>query len=292
MTHDARPAAAPGPGATPDTGLFGPGSMSWRLHADPLIGVAGLRALLLQSLHPVVAHGFAAHSDYRREPWARLMRTADFVAVTTFGSTDQVREAARRIRRAHADSPFVDPGDGSLRRVDEPELLLWVHACLVDSVLAVTRRGGLQLSRGESDAYVQEQVQAGVLLGVDPGAAPRTTADLAAYLEQVRPALHLSEPAAEAVSLVLSPPIHPLLELLTPARAGWASLAGVAFATLPGWARELFPAPRPADAVVPAAAVTSSLRALRRTGVGVSSLVPSLARSPHEREARRRLRIA
>lgn len=286
------PDAAPVPGAVPDTGLFGPGSMSWRLHADPLIGVAGLRALLLQSLHPVVAHGFAAHSDYRRQPWTRLLRTADFMAVTTFGSTPEVRTAARRVRRAHADSPFVDPGDGRLRRVDEPELLLWVHACLVDSVLAVTRRGGLELSAAQSDAYVTEQVRAGMLLGVDPRTVPRTTADLSAYLHLVRPSLRLSEPAAEAVSMVLSPPIHPLLELLTPARAGWASLAGVAFATLPPWASELFPPPRPTDAVVPAAAVTSSLRALRRTGVGVSSLLPALTRSPQAGAARRRLRIA
>ena len=148
-----RRAPCPPRGRAPgDPGLFGPGSVSWRVHADPLMAVGGLRALLLQSLHPVVAHGFAAHSGYREQSWGRLMRTADYVALTTFGSTGQVEAVAGHVRRAHAGSPFVDPGDGSRRRIDEPELLLWVHACLVDSMLVVTRRGGLGLSDAEADA--------------------------------------------------------------------------------------------------------------------------------------------
>lgn len=288
----ARARAASWPG-TADPGLFGPGSVSWRVHADPLMAVGGLRALLLQSLHPVVAHGFAAHSTYREESWGRLLRTADHVAVTTFGSTAQVEAAAAHVRRAHAGSPFVDPGDGSPRRIDEPDLLLWVHACLVDSMLTTVRRGGLALDDDEADAYVAEQVRAGALLGVDPARAPRDQAGLAAYLRDVRGGLRLSEPAREAVAVVLAPPIHPLLELLTPARVGWSSLAGLAFATLPVWAREMFPRPlRSGGAVVPQAAVTSSLRALRRTSRGVGALVPSLARSPHETQARQRLGLS
>jgi uncharacterized protein (DUF2236 family) len=277
---------------TADPGLFGPASVSWQVHGDPLMAVGGLRALLLQSLHPVVAHGFEAHSGYRQESWSRLLRTADYVALTTFGSSTQVQAAAGYVRRAHADAPFVDPGDGSQRRIDEPELLLWVHACLVDSMLSVVRRGGLRLSPGDADRYVAEQVRAGALLGVDPAQAPTTVAGLHAYFEAVRPRLHLTAPAREAVAVVLAPPIHPLLELMTPARIGWSSLAGLAFATLPPWARAMFPRPlRSGSAVVPAAAVTSSLRALRRTGRGVGSMVPVLARSPHERAARRRLHL-
>lgn len=277
--------------ARSDPGLFGPGSVSWRVHGDPLMAVGGLRALLLQSLHPVVAHGFGAHSGYREESWSRLIRTADYVALVTFGSSGQVQAAAGHVRRGHANAPFVDPGDGRERRIDEPELLLWVHCCLVDSMLTVTRRGGLDVDDAEADRFVAEQVRAGVLLGVDPDDAPTSTAELAAYFERVRPGLHLSDPAREAVSMVLAPPIHPLLELMTPARIGWSSLAGLAFATLPGWARSMFPVPlRSSSALVPAAAVTSSLRTLRLTGRGVGSLVPVLARSPHERAAIRRLR--
>ncbi|MFC3686719.1 oxygenase MpaB family protein [Aquipuribacter hungaricus] len=283
----ARPAGWAG---TADPGLFGPHSVSWRVHGDPLMAVGGLRALLLQSLHPVVAHGFAAHSGYREESWGRLLRTADYVSLTTFGSTAQVEAVAGHVRRAHAGSEFVDPGDGSRRRIDEPELLLWVHTCLVDSVLVTTRRGGLDLTEDEADTFVAEQVRAGELLGVDPAAAPRSQAGVAAYLAGVRGSLHLSAPARDAVAMVLAPPIHPLLELLTPARLGWSSLAGLAFATLPAWARDMFPAPlRTGGAVVPQAAVTSSLRALRRTGRRVGSVVPALAQSHHEAQARRRL---
>lgn len=278
---------------TADPGMFGPDSVSWRVHGDPLMAVGGLRALLLQSLHPVVAHGFAAHSGYKQDSWGRLTRTADYVATTTFGSTAQVDSVAAHVRRAHAGSPFVDPGDGTRRRIDEPELLLWVHACLVDSMLSTVRRGGLELTDREADAYVDEQVRSGVLLGVDPDQAPHDQASLAAYLTEVRPRLRLSPPAREAVSVVLAPPIHPLLELMTPARIGWTSLAGLAFACLPDWAREMFPAPlRTGGAIVPQAAVTSSLRTLRRTGRGMGSLVPALAQSPHERQARRRLGLA
>ncbi len=281
------PARWPGTG---DPGLFGPDSVTWRVHGDPLMGVGGLRALLMQSLHPVVAHGFAAHSGYREQSWSRLVRTADYVSLTSFGSVPQVEAVAGHVRRAHAGSPFVDPGDGTLRRIDEPELLLWVHTCLVDSMLSATRRGGLPLSEADADRYVAEQVRAGELLGVDPAAAPRSQAEVRTYLSGVRPLLRLSEPARQAVSVVLAPPIHPLVELLTPARAGWTSLAGLAFATLPAWAREMFPLPlRTGSSVLPDAAVTSALRLLRRTGQGVGSLVPPLARSPYEVQARRRL---
>ena len=276
-----------------DPGLFGPGSVSWRVHADPLMAVGGLRALLLQSLHPVVAHGFAAHSGYREDSWGRLLRTADYVALTTFGSTGQVEAVAAHVRLAHAGSAFVDPGDGSRRRIDEPELLLWVHVCLVDSMLAVTRRGGLALSGAEADAYVSEQVRAAELIGVDAAVAPRSRADVEDYLAEVRPGLSLSRPARDAVATVLAPPIHPLLELLTPARMGWSSLAAVAFACLPPCARAMFPAPlRMGSAVVPQAAVTSTLRRLRRTGRGVGTLLPALASSPHQKQARRRLGLA
>ncbi|MFC5380645.1 oxygenase MpaB family protein [Aquipuribacter nitratireducens] len=284
-------APAPGAqGAVPaDPGLFGPTSVTWRVHADPLMAVGGLRALLLQSLHPEAAEGFAAHSRYRDEPWSRLVRTADFVALTTFGSTEQVLRAAAHVRRAHDRAASRDGG----RRLDDPRLLLWVHCCLVDSMLHVVRRGGLRLDAAEADRYVAEQVRVAALLGVDPAHVPDDVAGLRGYLLDSRASLRLCPAAREAVAVVLAPPLPALLEYATPARAGWSSLVGTAFASLPGWARALFPAPwRAAAAVAPPAAVTSSLRALRLAGHGVQALVPALRGSPHEREARRRLGLA
>lgn len=269
-------------------GLFGPGSASWRVHGDPLMAVGGLRALLLQSLHPVVAQGFDVHSSYRENPWPRLLRTADFVALTTFGSLRRVEAAATYVRSAHAQDPFTDPRTGREHRLDDPELLLWVHCCLVDSMLAVTTRGGLRLGIGGADRFVAEQVRAGELLGMDPTNAPTSTAELKSYLRRMRPELGLSAEAREAVAVVLAPPMHPALELLTPARIGWGSLAALAYATLPAWARDLFPLGAGSRAV-PQVAVTATLRTLRRTGQGVQTVVPALRRSPHEAAARRRL---
>lgn len=280
----------PLPRRSGDPGLFGPGSVSWRVHGDPLMAVGGLRALLLQSLHPVVAQGFDSHSNYRDNAWPRLLRTADFVALTTFGSVDRVDRAAAYVRRAHAGRAFLDPRTGREHRLDDPDLLLWVHCCLVGSMLAVTTRGGLDLDADEADRFVAEQVRAGALLGMDAAGAPVSTAELADYLEEMQPELYLTAEARDAVAIVLAPPIHPVLELLTPARIGWSSLAALAFATLPSWARALFPAPMAsATGVLPQVAVTGALRTLRRTGRGVQTIVPVLRRSPHETDALRRL---
>ena len=75
--------ADPVPG---DPGLFGPGSITWRVHGDPIMWIAGLRALLLQALHPAAMAGVLSHSDFRADPWGRLFRTADYVGVVSFGS--------------------------------------------------------------------------------------------------------------------------------------------------------------------------------------------------------------
>lgn len=294
------PSRGSGPAAAPvgeaaaepsaDPGLFGPGSASWRVHGDPLMAVGGLRALLMQSLHPAVAQGFDSHSSYRENAWPRLLRTADFVALTTFGPVGRVAAAAAHVRQAHAARRFTDPRTGRDQHLDDPELLLWVHCCLVDSMLAVTTRGGLRLGAGGTDRFVAEQVRAGVLLGVDAASAPTSTAELAAYFEKVRPGLHLTAEARDAVAVVLAPPIHPVLELLTPARIGWSSLAALAFATLPAWARALFPVPMASGSgLLPQIAVTGALRTLRRTGRSVQTVVPVLRRSPHEAAAMRRL---
>lgn len=255
--------------------------------------VGGLRALLLQALHPVAAHGFAAHSRYRDDPWPRLLRTADFVALTTFGTTAEVARAAGRVRAGHARASFVDPDDGSTRRIDEPELLLWVHCCLVDSMLGVTRAGGLRLSAAEADRYVAEQVRAAALLGLDPAVVPDDRAGLDKYFRDVRPRLRLCAPAGEAVSVVLAPPMPAALELVTPARAGWSTLVALAFSTLPVWARAMFPGSS-ARAAGPLrrTAVSASLRAVRRSGMALSALAPSVVTSPHEQAARHRLLIA
>lgn len=264
--------------------------MSWRVIGDPLSGVAGLRALLQQSLHPIVTQGFAAHSRYRTESWARLIRTADFVALATFADTATVQATAAKVRRGHR-LGWTDPETGTQRRLDDPDLLAWVHCCIVDAMLDVTVRGGLRLSGADQDLFVAEQRRFGALVGLDPDALPDDRSSLAAYFRDMLPQLRLTPAAHDTVATLLAPPLPTRLELLTPARIGWSAVAALSFGTLPRWARQLFPLPE-GYAPVTDAAVTSGLRGLRRTATGVRVFAPHIGRSPHEQAARRRLALA
>ncbi|MEU2630727.1 oxygenase MpaB family protein, partial [Kitasatospora sp. NPDC007106] len=92
--------AAEGP-RIPAEGLFGPESVTWRVHADPAMLLGGLRALLLQALHPLAMAGVSQHSAFREDPWGRLDRTAAFIGAVTYGTGEEAREAVDRVRRVH-----------------------------------------------------------------------------------------------------------------------------------------------------------------------------------------------
>jgi len=246
--------------------------------------------MLQQALHPVVVSGFQAHSRWAAQPWSRLTRTADFVALATFGDSATVAAAAAGVRRGHRHE-FTDPQTGRTRRLDEPELLAWVHCCLVDSFLDVSVRAGLRLSAAEQDTFVAEQVRFGELVGLQARDLPQDRAELAAYFAAIRPSLRLTPPACDAVATLLAAPLPPSVELLTPARLGWTALGALAVGSLPPWARAMFPIPIGVEPLT-AGAVTAGLRALRLTTTGLRVAVPGAGRGPHERAARARLRVA
>jgi uncharacterized protein (DUF2236 family) len=273
---------------TPDTGLFGPASVTWRLHAEPLLGLAGLRALMLQALHPQAASAVGQHSTFREDVWGRLARTSDYVGVVTFGTTTQALTAAARVRALHATMSAVDPVSGRGYRVDEPELLLWVHCCLADSVVDVLRRSGVPLDAAAADRYVAEQVSSAVLMGLEPDDVPADTEALESYLRDVRPRLAATAVAREEVSYVVVPPIPARYAAV--ARPGWAVVAGLAFAALPSWARRMYSMPDlPGAAALHGAATTVALHAVRASLRGVQGVVPPLREGPHLRSARQRL---
>src|SRR4051794_7996544 len=168
-------------------GFFGPESVTWRVHADPASSVGGLRALLLQALHPVAMDGVAHNSEFRSQPWPRLMRTAAYVNTLTFGTRRDALRAVRRVRGIHRRLGGTEQTTGRAYRVDDRDLLLWVHCCEVDSLLSVTRRAGLQLEDDDADRYVAEQVTAASLIGIDAGDVPSSVAELDAYFERIRP---------------------------------------------------------------------------------------------------------
>ncbi|PMR60106.1 DUF2236 domain-containing protein [Verrucosispora sp. ts21] len=230
-----------------DAGLFGPGSVSWKLHAEPILFVAGLRSLYLQALHPRAMAGVAQNSNYRQDAWGRLIRTANYVGTALYGTTAEAEEAGRRLRRLHARMTAVDPATGERFRIDEPDLLRWVHVTEVESFLDTGRRAGVPLDAAEVDAYYTEQRRVAALVGLDPQTVPGTAAEVAEYYRQVRPELRMTREAAETALFLTAPPLPWKLSLpariglnLSPARWAYLGIAGTALALLPAWARRLY----------------------------------------------------
>jgi uncharacterized protein (DUF2236 family) len=231
-----------------DVGLFGPHSVTWKLHREPVLLIGGLRSLYLQALHPRAVAAVAQNSGYRADPWGRLMRTSEYVGTVVYGSTEQVQAAGSRIRRIHARMAATDPRTGERFRIDEPDLLRWVHVAEVESFLTTARRAGLRLTTDEIDGYYTEQLRAAELVGLDPSTVPATAAEVAAYYEDMQPDLGLTKDSAEAALFLTVPPVpdnwggRPLRLGLTlgPTRWAYLGVAGTAFALLPPWARKMY----------------------------------------------------
>ncbi|MER6996702.1 oxygenase MpaB family protein [Streptomyces sp. NPDC000410] len=234
-----------------DPGLFGPDSVTWQMHGDPMMWVAGVRALYLQALHPRAVRGVMANSDFRRDAWGRLIRTADFVGTITYGTVAAAEKAGARVRKIHR-----------MLGVDEPDLLLWVHCAEIDSYLHVGRRSGFPLSDAQADRYVGEHRVSARLVGLDPAGVPASTAELAAYFEAVRPQLAVGADARTVDGFLRRPPVH---TLLVPARELlWRRVAALAYDALPPYAHALYGRPAPApDRVTRRLATTgTTLRAI------------------------------
>lgn len=266
-----------------DLGYFGPHSVTWRLHADPVLWVGGLRALFLQALHPLAMAGVAQHSGFRGDPWGRLFRTADFIGIASYGTRAEADRAAARVRQQHTRYTGVEPESGATYRATDPDLLLWVHCCLVDSFLTTARRAGLRLTSAEADRYVAEQVRAAALVDVPVELPPRTVAELDAYFTRTRPELRLTEAARSAARFVLLPPMPLAAQLVTPVRPVWAGVAGLAFGLLPRWARRLYRMP---GLPVTDVAATLGVRWLR---LATRAVPPSVREGPNYKQAKARL---
>ena len=192
--------------------------------------IGGIRALLLQSLHPLAMAAVAGHSDYRGDPWGRLQRTSYFLAVTTFGRASDAQEAIGRVRAIHQRITGTAP-DGRPYAAADPHLLTWVHIAEADSFLRAHAHFGAQpLDQAGRDGYVADLAGIGAALGVpDP---PRTEAELAARITRYQAELAATAQAREAARFLLLKPPLPLL-----ARAPYTVLAAAAVSLLPGWAR-------------------------------------------------------
>lgn len=264
--------------ASADGGLFGPASVTWRVMAEPVMWVAGFRALYLQALHPRVMRGTWQHTAFAnpKEAWGRFIRTTEFVRVRTYGSLAEVERVGRRVRKIHASLRGVDE-DGTEFRLDEPELLLWVHCGEVSSYADVASRAGLGLSRPELDAFVAEQRQAATVVGLEPEMAPASMAELDEYFRQMRPRLRATSEARSALLRSLNPTIpaqYLPLKLLVP------GLTSLGFASLPRWARRLYGVPATPLADL---AATAGLRALGESTSRIPLPAPPGVRAARER---------
>jgi uncharacterized protein (DUF2236 family) len=240
---------------TPGPRWFPEGAPIRQVHGDASMFVGGVRALLLQSLHPLAMAGVAAHSGYKGDPWGRLARTSHFLAVTTFGPADDAEAMVRRIRAVHAKVRGTAP-DGRPYAASDPHLLRWVHIAEIDSFLTAHERFGQhRLDAAGRDRYVAETARVAEALGaVDP---PRSEAGLRDQIEAYRPELEGTPAAREAARFILlTPPLPPL------ARAPYAAIAGAAVEMLPRWARAGLALP-PVPAVVARPAGALMTRTIR-----------------------------
>ena len=225
-----------------DDGLFGPRSIVWRVNRDRSFPLAGMRSLMVQALHPLAMAGVAQHSNWRLDPFGRLAATSSYLLTTTYGDTASALAAAAWVRKIHVHVRGTDAETGLAYSAEDPALLLWVHAGMVDSVVTVAQRYGRPLSSVDADRYVAEMVRFAEIVGVPREDVPTTVRALRGYIESV--GLRQATPAAtDAIKIVLDPPEMEEDDM----RALWRELGQVAVGTLPDWAREMygFQAPPP-----------------------------------------------
>lgn len=220
-----------------DTGYFGKGSAAWAVHGSLPTLVGGVRALLMQALHPGALAGVSEHSRYEADPLGRLAGTTQWLTVVTFGDTAMADRECARVRGMHRKVKGTYPVDGERREYSamDPDLLRWVHVAFTDSFLTTHRVWGGPIPGGE-DAYVREWAKAGELVGViDP---PRSVAQLNDQIRDFGPELRGDETAWKTVDFIRSAPV-PL-----PAKAPYSLLFAGAVATIPDTHRRLLKLPR------------------------------------------------
>ncbi|HEY3736348.1 MAG TPA: oxygenase MpaB family protein [Jatrophihabitans sp.] len=255
-----------------DVGYFGPDSVTWRVHGEPATMVGGLRALLLQALHPDAMQLLYARSNFQDDPWARLQRTVRYVVTVSFGARAEVDAAAAQVRSVHHRLGIADPGQ-----------LAWVHACQVDSFLSAARAAGVRLGPAEEDRYVAEQAVAASLVEVPAELTPQTVDELDRYMARMRSQLACTPEAREAARTVIAPSLPVPAKYVVPARFGWTIISLLAVGLLPDWARRMYRVPPiPGTTFV----ATGGMRVLRRT---VQMLPDRFREGPAYRAAKARV---
>ena len=184
-------------------GLYPEDSITRRVNRENVLLLGGGRALLMQLAHPKVAAGVDEHSDFRTRPIQRLRRTIRMTMAIVFGDRETALAAARVVNQSHGRVR------GAGYRALDPELLLWVHATLVDSALVTYETFVKPLSVSEREAFFQESKLLGELLGIPRERFPKTHRDFAAYLDaMLATEVRVGSLARELGKLVLRPKLR------------------------------------------------------------------------------------
>ncbi|MET8385613.1 oxygenase MpaB family protein [Streptosporangium canum] len=269
-----------------------PHTATWLVHIDRSMWIGGVRGLMLQALHPLAMRGVWQNSNFQEDPFGRLRRTADFVGRVTFGSPAEADEIGRRVRGIHRRLRIDDPDTGRTHRVDDPELLLWVHCAEVSSYLSVARRAGLGLTDRQADRYLAEQRRSATYVGLHAEDVPGSTAEMDDYFAGIRPRLKVTPESASTVRFLLWPRLPAELRTLTPGKPAYFPFGALCYYSLPDWARKLYGVLPD----VPRSTVSAALKAFRLGMNSVPETVHDRAFMPSTRDmltgARTRLAAA
>jgi uncharacterized protein (DUF2236 family) len=219
-----------------DAGLFLPTDAPWVVHGDLATLIGGIRALLMQALHPGTLAGVANHSRYETDPLGRLAGTTRWLTVTTFGSIQAIDDEANRVNRMHQRvmGNFIT-GNGENRNYQaaDPDLLLWVHIAFTNSFLTAHELYGAEAIPGGADNYVAQWAKSVTRLGLSH--APMTKAELDQTLLDyyTRNELAISESTEKVISFIQNPPLPKVASFV------YALLYQAAVASIPNPYREL-----------------------------------------------------
>lgn len=190
--------------------VFGPGSLTWRVNGEAVLLLGGGRALLLQVAHPGVAAGVAEFSNYREDPWRRLYRTLDTTLTIAFGDEETSKAASTRLRRVHKRIAGTDDRGEPYRALD-PQLLLWVHATLIDTSLAMYTRYIGRLTADELERYYGEMKVLGEAYSIPRETMPADYEAFRDYWDSILDGgLRVTETTRDVTDAVLRPDLTPL----------------------------------------------------------------------------------
>lgn len=267
--------------ASEAAGLFGPGSVSWRIDREMIVLAGGSCALLMQAAHPVVAAGVAEHSTYAADPFGRILRTLLTSYEVVFGTRSEADEALRRVNVIHATVRGGRPDTHDAYSAMDPDALLWVHSTLVDTALRVYSRFVTPLSPADEQAYYLECNRVAQVLGVRSADLPPTIGDLRAWMTEMIEStrVRVTPAAREIARTVLYP--SPLLP-----RLAWDAAHLVSLSALPAALRAQY-------GIRWSSRRERGVERLARISRRVLPLVPSALRhAPQARAADRRVRRA